>query len=274
MSATVARTAQWVEREYGDEKWPAVMATIHAEIAAEPAAADLGRVHARVVRSQYGPDALECLPATFDGHEARVPRGVSVGAVAQLLRDAVLDRCTSGTNLVVELGSGWGWHVIAAWLGGGPRDALYVGAEYTEAGRRCAHLLASLEPSLRFRSLPFDYNEPDLSAVAGAREAVVFTGHSIEQIPYVKPALFEAILSLAPRVTCVHLEPVGWQLEGAEAACSSRVYAERHDYSRNLVEQLRLQEAAGRIELEAVLPNVVGVNARNATTLIAWRSAR
>ena len=273
MSAGVQRTAEWVEREYGQEKWPAVEAAIREEIAREPEPAGLARVHARVVRRQYGRDPLERVGAVFEGREVQVPPGVSIAAVSQLLRDVVLDRCTPETDLVVELGSGWGWHVVATWLGGGPRDALYVGAEYTEAGRRCADLLASLEPGLRFRSLAFDYNEPDLSDVAGAREAVVFTGHSIEQIPYVRPALFDAILSLAPRVTCVHLESAGWQLDGRDSPCSSREYAERHDYSRNLVEQVRQQEAAGRLVVDAALPNVVGVNPRNATTVSVWRSA-
>ena len=68
-------------------------------------------------------------------------------------------------------------------------------------------------------------------------------------------------------------ERVGWQLEG-DTASSSRSNAERNDYNRNLVDVLRHHERNGRLTVEVARPNVVGVNPRNATSLVQWRATR
>ena len=82
--------------------------------------------------------------------------------------------------------------------------------------------LAALEPAIRFQSLSFDWRHPDLTALAGHGDAVVFTVHSLEQVPDLDAGALDAVLALAPSVTCLHFESVGWQLEG-DSASSSRV---------------------------------------------------
>jgi hypothetical protein len=261
-----------VEREYNEEKWPAVGRLVEEAVAAEPDAG-LARVLAKVVRASLTDDAFVTPSgAVFAGTRLDVPLSVSYGAVKRLVTDTVIAACTERTELVVELGSGPGWALLGAWLEGAPRDALYVGAEYTAAGRAVADRLAALDPRLRFRSLPFDYHRPDLSELGRVEEAVVFTAHSLEQIPYVDPELFAAVRGLAERVRCVHFEPVGWQLGEDTGSGTSREYAEEHDYSRDLVERLRAEEAAGRIAIDTILPEVVGVNPANSTTVIGWHS--
>ncbi|MDP2710635.1 MAG: hypothetical protein Q8O56_05405 [Solirubrobacteraceae bacterium] len=272
MTAT-ARTRERVEREYGEQKWPAVQRLVEREIEAEGTAAGLARIHARVVRAYAHPgDGLEPHDAILEGAPLTLPRSLAFGALQAMAVEAVLDACTPQTDLVVELGSGWGWHILGTWLAGGPRDALYVGAELTEAGRQTAARLAGLDPELRFRSLEFDYEAPSLAALGRAREAVVFTGHSIEQLPELSPAVIDAIADLAETVTCLHFEPVGWQVGGHARQGSSREYAEQHGYNRNLVALVRDAERAGRLRIDAVRPELMGVNPRNATTLVAWHS--
>jgi hypothetical protein len=264
------RTREQVEREYEDEKWPAVERLVQETVAAE-SAPTLARVLGTVVRKSLTGDAFVTRRgAVFAGQELDVPLSVSYGAVRRLVLDTVIAACSERTQLVVELGSGPGWAVLGAWLDGGPQDATYVGAEYTRAGRDAADRLAALAPELDFRSLAFDYHEPDLGPLGHVEEAVVFTAHSIEQIPHVNPALFAAIRGLADRVTCLHFEPVGWQLGEDTGAGTSREYAEEHDYTRDLVPRLREEEAAGRISIDTVLPEVVGVNRQNSTTVIGW----
>jgi hypothetical protein len=146
-----------------------------------------------------------------------------------------------------------------------------VAAEYTAAGRRASAALAELDPRLDFSAIPFDYHEPVLP-VDGHRHAVVYTAHSIEQIPKVRPELIEAIRGVADRVTCLHFEPVGWQVESQEREGSTLAYAEEHDYNRNLVEVLREAEAGGRIAIEILRPELFGINPRNSTTVIRWTS--
>jgi hypothetical protein len=111
-----------------------------------------------------------------------------------------------------------------------------------------------------------------LRGLGAHRHAVVFTAHSIEQIPHVKPELVEAIRRVAREVTCLHFEPVGWQLDHYSDVGSTREYAERHDYNRNLIPVLRAAEAAGDIAIELIHPDVFGIKPENSTTAIRWKS--
>ena len=272
---TVVRAPAWVEREYGREKWPAIERRIEEVCRREPARASLARVLHGVARSQWANrDPLALGDHVVGGRVVRVPAQAAWGAQRHLVVEAVLGACSERTDLVVDLGSGWGWYLLSVWLAGGPQHATYVAAEYTESGRRAAARLAGLDPALRFRSVPFDYHAPRLEGLGRAREAVVFTLHSAEQVPRLDPLVFPMIRGLGARVTCLHFEPVGWQLQREDSGVSTRGYAERNDYNRDLLERVRQEEAAGRIAVDAVLPNVVGINPRHAITAIRWVSVQ
>ena len=269
----LARDRVHVEREYGVQKWPAVARLIERHAAAEPTGSgSLARVHRLVARDYaYSGDPLATIEVQLGGARQQLPAAIAIGGAERLLADSVVDLCTPRTDLVIELGCGWGWHVLGAWLSGGPRDAFYVGAEFTAAGRGAAERLAGLEPALSFRAHDFDYHDPaTLSSLGTFREAVVFTAHSIEQIPQLSRGLVQAIAGLAPTVRCLHFEPVGWQVDEDIGGGSSRAYAERHDYSRNLVSVLRDEEAAGALRIDAIETNVFGLNPDNATTIVRW----
>src|SRR5207249_3450955 len=117
----------------------------------------------RVARSQWkSSEPLATRPFVLDGQVGRIPPSGGYGAVQGIVLELVADACRDETGLIIELGSGWGWHILTLWATVGPREATYVGAEYTAAGRRATARLAALDPRLRFRSLWFDYHEPAL----------------------------------------------------------------------------------------------------------------
>lgn len=266
---TVRRDSEWVEREYGREVWPEVDALIAQEI---ERGGDLGRVFHRAIRAYMSPGtALEPRDAIVDGTRVRVPWPVTQGAFQELVTQVALDAWRPETDLVVELGAGWGRNLFALWLAAG-HDVRYVAAEFTAAGRSAAARLAELDTALRLEAVAFDYHDPDLRALRGKEHALVITSHSIEQIPQVGPHVLDEILALGDAVTCVHFEPLGWQLDPSRAG-SSVAYAQRHDYNRNLVPVLREAEAAGRIVIEAQAVSPVGANPENATSVVRWRSA-
>lgn len=273
----VQRTHAWIEREYGSEKWPTVERIIAQACRFEGEQPTLGRVLGLVESAgahapELAADRLDLRGAVFGGRTASVPRSVARGALQNFVVDTIRSLCTPETELVADLGSGWGHNLLSVWLSGGPHDALYVAAEYTESGRRAAATLAALEPALHFQAVPFDYLAPDLSMLDRVQHAVVSSVQSIEQIARVTPALFEQLYALGERVSAVHLEPLGWQLGEEGDGISTPDYAERHDYSRNFVEVLRAEEAAGRLVVDAVLPNVVGTNPANALTAVLWHA--
>ncbi len=262
-----------VEREYGTEKWPTVARSIARHAASEAdGGARLARIHRRVVRDYAYPGAPMADRQVFiAGRRQPLASSLAWGAQSRLISDAVVDACTADTELVVELGCGWGWHIVGSWLAGGPRDALYVGAEYTAAGRRATQSLAELDPQLRFRALEFDYNDSfaGLGSLGSVRDAVVFSVHSVEQIPRLSPDVPRAIASLADRVRCLHFEPVGWQVS-EDSDGSSQAYAEHHDYNRDLLSVLRTEEAAGGLRIDEIALDLVGLNPDNSSTLVRW----
>lgn len=267
-----SRTRAEIEREYGETRWPAIERVIAEERDAEPEAG-FGRIFGRVSAHQWVTgDPTEQRPVVIDGAGTRLPLSAAFAGAQGFIREYIRDACTPETDLVAELGSGWGWHILSCWAHGGPTAARYVAAEYTEAGRRASSALAELDPALDFTALPFDYHEPSFEGVERGRHAVVFTVHSLEQIPQVKPVLFEAIAGLAERVTCLHFEPVGWQTEGYSGAGSSEAFSQSHDYNRNLVQTLRDQAAEGHLTLDLVQPDVIGINPSNSTTVLRWHS--
>jgi len=267
----VTRSTEWVEREYGDEKWPAIEGAIAEVCAAEGSAPDPARVVAQVARAEMG-----VLPAESDmivnGHPERLSLSLATGAYQSLVVETVLSHCTPETDLVVELGSGWGRNLMCLWLAGGPAGARYVAAEFTETGRRASAQLAALTPAMSFAALPFDYRAPDLTALAPGRTAVVFTAHSIEQVSELPDVLIEAIAGTAASITCVHFEPVGWQIDDSLAG-SSREYARHHDYNLNLVELLGRHADARTISVDGIQAEHIGLNPDNATSVVTWSSA-
>ena len=271
----VTRDADWIEREYGREKWPAVERLIEDEIEGESPDPDLARVLGRVIRRErYSPDPADSIETVLSGTSLEVPQSAAFGAQHGLIVDAVANACTPETDLVVELGAGWARYLLSLYAAGGPADATYVAAEFTEAGRRASERLAGLAPDLRFMSMPFDYTDPQLGDLPDAEEAVIFSVSSVEQVPHLPESLFSSLAGIASRVTALHLEPVGWQLDPAPRSASSREYAERHDYSRDLVERLRAADAVGVIELGLTLVDVIGTNPQNAVSLVSWTSRR
>jgi hypothetical protein len=272
-STQVRRTREKVEQEYGQEKWPAMLRLIEREIEAEPDAG-LSRILYRCAatwwRRPEGP--LTKRDFVVDGELTQLPLGGAFGAAQTIVLDAVADAVRDDTDLIVEMGPGWGWHLLTIFATGGPRDATYVAAEYTEAGRECCERLASIDDRLKLQAVHFDYHEPAFD-LPKARHAVVFSTHSIEQIPHVKPELFEAIRGIADRVTVLHFEPVGWQV-GPEhdGRGTSSAYAESHDYTRDFVPTLRAEEEAGRAVIDWIVPDVFGINPNNSSTAIRWRS--
>jgi hypothetical protein len=272
-SANRVRDRAHVEREYGTEKWPTVARSIARHADREPAGAStLARVHRGVVRDYAYRDApMAELDVFIAGRRQPMLSSLAWGAQSRLISDAVVDACTEATDLVIELGCGWGWHIIGSWLAGGPREALYVGAEYTAAGRGATQNLADLDPELRFRALAFDYNDPfaALGSVGTFRDAVVFSVHSIEQIPHLSADVPRAIAGLAERVRCLHFEPVGWQVS-QDSGGSSQAYAEHHDYNRDLLSVLRAEQAAGALSIDEIALDLVGLNPSNSSTLVRW----
>jgi hypothetical protein len=271
--AAVQRDRAWIDREYGRDKWPAVLERIDSLVAAGETS--LARVAALVNQWEHGGGGADSTATTVLGQATPLPTALAYPGFYALVRQLLLTRCAEiQPDLVVEIGAGWGRNMVDLWTGGGPRDARYAALEYTEAGRICVQRLAALEPAMRLETGPFDYFAPSLDGFVPGKRTLVCTIFSADQIPTVPEAAFETLLAAGDDVWGLHLEPFGWQWRdenGGSTVGSSAAYAARHDYNRNFWPMMGSLQARGLIKVETVVPELYGANPENAASLLMWR---
>ena len=272
-TGTPVRDQSWVNREYGREKWPAVMGRINAEIAGGERS--LSRLVAKVARCEWESPALQPITAVSLGERTTLPASLAWHGFYALVADAVIAACRDDTGAVVDLGCGWGRSLFDVWLRGGPRAAGYHALEFTQAGLDCVALLASLEPRMTVVAARFDFQKPDFSSLPrDLAHAVVFTISSVHQVPAIDKEAFRAILTIADRVDCLHFEQIGWQISPGERAAADRDYAVRNDYNRNLWAVLTALKESREIEVVDVQADLFGMQAVYPMSLVHWRSSR
>jgi hypothetical protein len=193
-----------------------------------------------------------------------------------VIAEAVCDLCTDATESIIELGSGWGEHICSLWNEGAPRDASYHALEIAESGRKCALVLASLEPRLRLEALHFNYVRPDFSALRRARkEVVAFSVQSIEQVKEVPMEFITGLCGLGEKVRCVHFEPIGWQMVAeSDRSPLARSHQERcaaKGYNADYWSLLQRAQSEGLITILKSVPNFFGQE-HNPTSYIVWES--
>jgi hypothetical protein len=182
------------------------------------------------------------------------------------------------TDAVVELGSGWSANIFNLWLRGAPRQATYVGAELTAAGRKAAASLAALRPTIRYVAAPFDWSNPDFDFIpSSSSHVLVYSCHSVEQVPELKAELMHRLLDRtagAKSVRGVFIEPVGWQFpefaQAPDIVARTGEYCRRQNYNVNLRQTLEALGDAKRIEVLTLDLFSFGTDI-NPSTVIHWR---
>lgn len=268
----VLRDNGWNRREYGQDKWPPLLAKARSLI--DDGERSLSRVVRSVHREMTVPISAKVEPCTVLGKVVDLPRSFAWSGSVGYFADLVIEACGESTQAVVELGSGWGRCLFDVWLRGGPRRARYYGLEMTESGRACAQAIAAIEPDLAFYTTPYDFTAPDYAAIERSSRAVVFSDFSICVVPRIPREVFTGLRALADEVVGLTIEPFGWQLDAELAqgrAGSSAAYAERHDYTRNVWPLLRELREEGVLEVDFLEPEAVGLKPECSMSVARWR---
>jgi hypothetical protein len=181
-----------------------------------------------------------------------------------LLRDG-LAPYMSESRTIVELGCGYGYNL---WMlqqhFASPR---FLGGEYSANAVQLAGMLFS--PDSRVRVAPFNYYDPDSYRFLESAEppVLVFTSHSIEQLPSAVPFVRNIHLYRSIIRAVVHCEPVYECAGDSLLGLLRRRYTQLNDYNTDLVTELRRQPGVSILSLR---PNLFGINPLNATSVIAW----
>jgi hypothetical protein len=144
----------------------------------------------------------------------------------------------------------------------------------TESGVALAREIAALQPDFKPSFFHIDYLKPDVSAIPKVDRAFVFTVHSIEQVFNVDPELFRAIASLGRHVTCVHLEPFGFQV--ADLGPATKVHAKfarEQLWNHNFAEALFAARDRHWLTVQILATEMfVSADADNPTSMAIWES--
>ncbi len=232
---------------------------------------DLSRV-VRLVEAEWRSMDASPAPGIAFGERITLPRAALIGGRRDLVMRVLIAQCTPQTQMVVELGSGWGHNLLNLYLAGGPRVPYYA-LEPSESGRATAGLLAALAPELELRTLPFEFRDAPYDLPADNEHVLVFTAHSIEQVRQLPRGALTGLFRLGRSVTCVHFEPIGWHLREDSLAESSRRHGARRHYNENLWALLDELERSGDVVVDEVVPDIIGHKDRNPSTLVVWRTA-
>ncbi len=177
---------------------------------------------------------------------------------------------------VVELGCGFGQNLFRLYYAGLPKQVRYFGGELAESGVGLGRTLARLRPEIPIEFFVFDHLAPDLSMVPRLPCLLVFTCHSLEQVDTVPQSFFAAVAGCAERVTCVHLEPFGFQARPiGPLAQAHRKFFEGLGWNMNLHAAAEQAEKDGVIKRTVVIPDIfLSSDALNTTSLMVWTSQK
>ena len=276
-NAPARRDRAWVEREYNSEKYPRVLAAVRETL--EAGERDLTRILGRVCLKERGPMTLATSrDVVIAGQKVHAPMLFAAGGVSAYVVEALAETCSDATDMVIELGAGWGRNLLLLYLSGRiPVATRLCALEFAETARLAGTLIASAVPTVPLTMAAFDYHAPDYSVIPPSdAPTVVATIHSAEQIPALSADVFRKLIGRRPRLKGLHLEPVSFQIpadrRGSTEAMSSAAHATQHDYNRNLWRILASLETDGVIAIDKTVPDEIGLNPSNPSTLITWRS--
>ena len=122
---------------------------------------------------------------------------------------------TGPYDAIIELGCGYGRNLFEIFYGGGPRDAKYIGGEFTKSGVEIAQKLAKKAPKMKTEFFHFNHLEPKLPFKKPFKRAFVFTCHSIEQVMQINENWFDEVVKAGEFVRGAHIEPFGFQLKNS-----------------------------------------------------------
>lgn len=180
-------------------------------------------------------------------------------------------------DAVVEIGSGLGANLVRLYYEDGPKVPYYAG-EFTESGTECAQFFSEICTDFTLIPFHYDHTKPDLSIVKEKSRVFVFSIHSIEQVPAVPLKLFEEIASVAEHVTCMHIEPFGWQFANVantmtELDKSHMNTAIQRGWNQNLMQALNVAYRQEIINLRYVGRNIFPSNdPSNPSSLAHWET--
>ncbi|MFC1920720.1 hypothetical protein ACFLYQ_03235 [Chloroflexota bacterium] len=183
------------------------------------------------------------------------------------------DRMTADTlaglvdevKTVVELGCGYGYNFTV--LNETYPERIWFGGEYSNNAVKLAGRLFTDDSNVSV--FPFNWYDSDWSIFNKLQEkALVFTKHSIEQLPLVKDVIPNFRKYREKIHAVVHMEPI-FELADEETTLGlfRRAYIRLNDYNTDLLSAVKDMG----VDIMEVKHDIFGSNPLNPTSIICWR---
>lgn len=182
--------------------------------------------------------------------------------VTQALQDVMNTAAT-----VIELGCGYGYNMWR--LRHDYPDHRFVGGEYSINAIELARRLFTDVTDVHVTNFNYyDAHYDVLAEASGDGPMIVFTSHSVEQLPSAA-VVIDGLREYRSAIEAVfHFEPILGLAEDDLLGLLRRRYCVANDYNRDLLELLK---RCADVEVVRTEHDVLGINPLNPTSVIAWR---
>ena len=180
---------------------------------------------------------------------------------------SVLTPYMEGVDTVVELGCGYGYNLWE--LRKHFPKKTFLGGEYSANAVTLAEMLYKGCDNLTVEHFNYyDASYPLLERCRPDAKILLFTRHSIEQLPAAKP-FFDTLTKYFPRIVAVvHIEVALENYGDSLIDLLRRRYMAVNDYNRDIVSTLQHRPDIGMVMNEH---DVYGLNPLNPSAVIAWK---
>ncbi|HEX6576634.1 MAG TPA: class I SAM-dependent methyltransferase [Gemmatimonadaceae bacterium] len=253
------KTPDEIEREFGREKWGALLERFKATPGARLDDVD---------RWAAGDDAAKVSLASVDQHIVEMTAEESHEAYLAYIMSA-LEPHIAEASAIVELGCGYGSVILGLARKAAFQDLRYFAADFTSTGPELAGLIAKSE-SIPLTTGRANLKENPVTDLRIPEGALIYTAYAAQYVEPLTDAFIEGVAALKPRAV-VHIEPVYEHCDPSTLLGLLRQrYIQANGYNRNLSTILHDHEARGSLEIVHESKPGFGPNPLLAASVIAW----
>ena len=252
---TKKKSPEEIEREFGREKWGALLERFKASPGSR--LEDVDR--------WAGGEALTL--ASVDEHIVEMTPEESHEAYIAYIANALEPHLPA--SALAELGCGYGSAILGLARKAAFQDMPYFAADFTSTGPELARLIAEAE-SIKLTTGRADLRSSPVTDLQFPEGAIVYTAYAAQYVEPLTDSFIDGILKLRPKVV-VHIEPVYEHCDPSTLLGLLRQrYIQANGYNRNLSTILHDHEARGSLEIIHDSVPGFGPNPLLAASVIAW----
>jgi tRNA G46 methylase TrmB len=188
------------------------------------------------------------------------------------LSDRVFVECMSnvlsGNEIIIELGSGYGRNLNL--LNGKFPNCTYIGGDFSNNAIEISDRINHCKDNISVEHFNYYNNHWAILDNEFDKEVVLFTRHSIEQLPEANKVIHRLVEQLPKNIReILHFEPIYTMNDPASLlGLLRRGYTRINDYNRDLYRALHKNIGVEIVESHY---DVFGSNVLNPTSLVRWK---